>query len=77
MSGLAQKVPDPQEWDLATLCETHRMAATDVAKPPVADYYFALNQLLIDCTEAALNVSDDISTTYFTHSGQTNQSLLI
>ena len=77
MSGLAQKVPDPQEWDLATLCETHRMAATDAAKPPVADYYFALNQLLIDCTEAALNVSDDISTTYFTHSGQTNQSLLI
>ncbi len=76
MSGLAQKVPDPQEWDLATLCETHHMAPTEAVPKPAADYYFALNQLLIDCTEAALNVSDDISTTYFTHSGQTNQSLL-
>ena len=76
LSGLAQQVPDPQEWDLATLCETHRLAPKDAAKEPAADYYFALNQLLIDCTEAALNVSDDISTTYFTHSGQTNQSLL-
>ena len=89
LSGLAQQVPDPQEWDLATLCETHRLPATagavagtadgaaDSAQPPAADYYFALNQLLIDCTEAAMNVSDDISTTYFTHSGQTNQSLQI
>ena len=77
-SGLAQQVPDPQEWDLATLCETHRLAsddATPASKVPAPDYYFALNQLLIDCTEAALIVSDDISTTYFTHSGQTNQSL--
>ena len=76
LSGLAQKVPDPQGWDLATLCETHRLAAKPDDARPAEDYYFALNQLLIDCTEAALNVSDDISTTYFTHSGQTNQSLL-
>jgi hypothetical protein len=38
-------------------------------------YYFALNELLIQCTAAAFHISEEISATYFTHSGETKQSM--
>jgi hypothetical protein len=38
-------------------------------------YYFALNELLIQCSAAAFHISEEISATYFTHSGETKQSM--
>jgi hypothetical protein len=58
-------VPNPQEWDLEVLCET----APDSALPP------HLMDLLLALGGAAFAVSEEISTTYFTHSGQTKQSV--
>ena len=74
--ALYLKVPVPTAWSLAQLCET-QPNLTEVAGESSLDvgYFFALNDLLLRCTTAAFTVSDDISTTYFTHSGQTDQSL--
>ncbi len=74
--ALYLKVPAPTAWSLAQLCETQAnlLETVDDAGPEVG-YFFALNDLLLQCTTAAFTVSDGISTTYFTHSGQTNQSL--
>jgi uncharacterized circularly permuted ATP-grasp superfamily protein/uncharacterized alpha-E superfamily protein len=74
--ALYLKVPVPTAWSLAQLCETqpNLTEAADESSPDVG-YFFALNDLLLRCTTAAFTVSDDISTTYFTHSGQTDQSL--
>ena len=67
LSALALRVPDPTAWSLAQLCE---------AQPGTAPgYFYALNDLLMQCTAAAFNVSDEISATYFTHSGEIKQSL--
>jgi len=62
---LSHKVPDPDTWDLQTLCACEG----DAVFPP------ALQVLLDGLMEAAYVVSDEISITYFTHSGDTNQSL--
>ncbi len=70
--ALALRVPDPMSWGLEQLCET-LPGSTSPDTEPV--YYFALNDLLRQCTAAAFNVSDEISTTYFTHSGETQQSV--
>ena len=77
--GLASRVPDPDVWKLAALCET--FPASPVAGAPGSlagepGYYFALNELLIDCTAAAFNVAEEIGTTYFTHSGLAKQTHL-
>ncbi len=61
---LSHSVPDPNRWQLETLCE----AGAD------ADYT-ALSDLLQGCGEAAYQVSEEISATYFTHSGEAGQSL--
>ena len=67
LSALALRVPDPTAWSLAQLCE---------AQPGTAHgYFYALNDLLMQCTAAAFNVSDEISAIYFTHSGEIKQSL--
>jgi len=64
--GLASMVvPNPDYWDLATLCET----------PPGSMHPPALIALLGAVASAAYTVSDDISATYFTHSGETKTSL--
>jgi hypothetical protein len=34
-----------------------------------------LIQLLLDCSQAAFHVSEEIGATYFTHSGESGQSL--
>jgi uncharacterized alpha-E superfamily protein len=64
LSPLSLRVPNPDAWDLATLCETR----PESIEPP------ALMELLDDLIEAALAVSEVISTTYFTHSGQASHS---
>jgi uncharacterized circularly permuted ATP-grasp superfamily protein/uncharacterized alpha-E superfamily protein len=70
--ALALRVPDPATWSLEQLCEALPSGASPGSEP---DYFHALTDLLLQCTAAALNVSDEISTTYFTHSVETKQSV--
>ena len=65
---IAVKVPDPDTWNFAS--PNHGRDESASLVEPVS-----LQQLLSALTSSAYNVSDAISTTYFTHSGQTNQSL--
>ena len=75
-SALSMQVPDPSAWSLARLCETQPIEATsDNEAGTEPGCYFALNDLLLQCTGAAFNVSEAISTTCFTHSGKTKQSV--
>jgi uncharacterized alpha-E superfamily protein len=62
---LSLRVPNPDQWDLAHLCETTH---GNTQLP-------ALTTLLLSLGSAAFAVSEEISTTYFTHSGQTKQSV--
>jgi len=67
LGALSLRVPDPQTWDLAQLCETRPSGSNG--------YFFALNDLLLQCSGAAIDVSDAINSAYFTHSGEINQSV--
>jgi uncharacterized circularly permuted ATP-grasp superfamily protein/uncharacterized alpha-E superfamily protein len=76
-SALSPRVPDPAAWSLAQLCEPlpgDNEAAEQAGTE--AGYFLALNDLLLQCISAAFNVSEDIGTTYFTHSGETKQSVV-
>ena len=65
LCALALMVPDPSAWSLEQLCEAQ----------PDPGYFFTLNDLLLQCVSAALKASDKISTTYFTHSRESKQSV--
>jgi uncharacterized circularly permuted ATP-grasp superfamily protein/uncharacterized alpha-E superfamily protein len=65
LSPMSLRVPDPQTWDLVDLCDAPASGLT----PP------ALMALLQSLGTAAFSVSEEVSTTYFTHSGQTKRSL--
>jgi uncharacterized alpha-E superfamily protein len=67
--ALSLRVPDPKNWRLETLCQSQSGSAQEPG------HYFALNDLLIQCSGAAFHISEEISTTYFTHSGETKQSM--
>ncbi|MDD3934827.1 circularly permuted type 2 ATP-grasp protein [Rhodoferax sp.] len=79
---LSLKVPNPRTWGLAQLCDetpdlvTPAHGSNSVADPiaPTARYAL-LKDVLIQCSNASFQVSDEISATYFTHSGLANQSL--
>ncbi len=76
LCNLSLRVPDPNAWNLAHLCEAQpHTGAADQDAGAANGYFFALTDLLLQCTAAAFNVSNEISTTYFTHSGETNQSM--
>ncbi len=64
LSELALRVPDPQSWSLDALCEPD----SDAAYPLLLD-------VLRQCTQAAFDVSEDVSQLYFTHSDEARQSL--
>jgi len=79
---LSHKVPNPGSWGLAQLCDS----APDLVSPALdsnnasatgeaAPRYELLKDVLHQCSHASFVVSDEISTTYFTHSGLVNQSL--
>lgn len=72
LHALSLEVPDPAAWSLEELCESQPVA---IPQGNSGTYFFALNDLLLQCTAAAFRVSDAISTTYFTHSGETKQSV--
>jgi uncharacterized alpha-E superfamily protein len=82
LCALSLKVPNPNSWGLAQLCDD----APDLVTPAQAvnsalttgqatPRYELLKGVLYQCTQASFVVSDDISATYFTHSGLANQSL--
>ncbi|MEI8028334.1 MAG: circularly permuted type 2 ATP-grasp protein [Comamonadaceae bacterium] len=82
LSALSLRVPDPSKWNLAQLCETqlnHSSVVSgqvpDTGSTTESGYYFAMNDLLLQCVNAAFHVSEEISTTYFTHSAETKQSM--
>ncbi len=75
LSDLALQVPNPNAWGLAQLCDLQADLATPTCEPAPPPRYQLLNTLLTQCMDAAFAVSQDISTTYFTHSGVLNRSL--
>jgi uncharacterized alpha-E superfamily protein len=62
-------VPDPDTWTFAPDGQAADGANSDLIEP------LSLRELLGTLAASAYNVSDAISTTYFTHSGQTKQSV--
>jgi uncharacterized circularly permuted ATP-grasp superfamily protein/uncharacterized alpha-E superfamily protein len=68
LSAISLKVPDPDNWNFA------RPGSVDGETGSLVEPV-SLQQLLAALASSAYDVSDAISTTYFTHSGQTNQSL--
>ena len=84
LCAMSLRVPDPKSWQLEALCQSQVALvkrAPEFGRPSQAHknqeagYFFNLNALLIQCTAAAFNISEEISSTYFTHSGETNQSM--
>lgn len=82
LCALSLKVPNPNSWGLAQLCDdapdlvTPAQAANNASTTgQTAPRYALLKDVLTQCTQASFVVSDDISATYFTHSGLANQSL--
>ena len=76
LCSLSLRVPDPAAWNLANLCEAQAQASVAGQEADTAHgYFFALHDLLLQCMAAAFNVSNEISATYFTHSGETKQSM--
>ncbi|MFZ2123220.1 MAG: circularly permuted type 2 ATP-grasp protein [Rhodoferax sp.] len=82
LCALSLKVPDPRTWGLAQLCDeapdlvTPAQKQGDGSEPgDPALQYALLKDVLYQCTQASFVVSDDISATYFTHSGLANHSL--
>jgi uncharacterized alpha-E superfamily protein len=82
LCALSLKVPNPGTWGLAQLCDE----APDLVTPAQTQgdgselgdpalQYALLKDVLYQCTQASFVVSDDISATYFTHSGLANHSL--
>jgi uncharacterized alpha-E superfamily protein len=65
LSPLSLKVPAPQDWDFAS----DHAQASELLEP------LSLLELLRTLRASAFQVSDEISTTYFTHSTDTNQSM--
>ena len=79
LCALALKIPNPNTWGLAQLCELtpdltspyQDSDSTSAARPR----YALLRDVLYQCTAAAHAVSEEISVTYFTHSGLANRSV--
>jgi len=71
LSPMSLLVPDPSLWDLAQLCTTEVAETGDMATTAWRQF----DQLLDQCMAAAHNVSEQISATYFTHSGASEQSV--
>ena len=71
LSALSLQVPNPNSWNLDQLCMFDALGGGAGARQPMT----ALANLLAQCNDAAFDVSEVISTTYFTHSGESRQSV--
>ncbi len=65
LSTLSLSVPNPDVWDLEEFCRTETEQ----------HQHLHLVDLLQTCTKSAYTESDEISVVYFTHSGESKQSL--
>jgi uncharacterized alpha-E superfamily protein len=72
LSALSLQVPDPKRWNLDQLC-MFDTPAVETSAPP--EPMTALTEVLTQCNNAAFDVSEIISATYFTHSGDSRQSV--
>ncbi len=80
LSPMSLQVPDPGGWQLAQLC---LVDPEDKAADPDADADLAASGLrmpgllavLEQCAQSAHDISELISATYFTHSGESEQSV--
>jgi uncharacterized alpha-E superfamily protein len=81
---LSLRIPVPSAWGLEQLCGVrpdHTTQAVPSAHQAVnagaePGYFYALNDLLLQCESAAFQMSEQISTTYFTHSGDAKRSVV-
>jgi uncharacterized circularly permuted ATP-grasp superfamily protein/uncharacterized alpha-E superfamily protein len=72
LSALSLQVPNPNSWNLDQLCMFDPLGGSGgVDEQPMT----ALVNLLAQCDDAAFDVSEVISATYFTHSGESRQSV--
>jgi uncharacterized circularly permuted ATP-grasp superfamily protein/uncharacterized alpha-E superfamily protein len=72
LSDLSRRVPDPKTWELDRLCAVSNAGVDDRSN---VQNLLALRELLDLCVDTSFNVSEIISATYFTHSGEARQSL--
>jgi uncharacterized circularly permuted ATP-grasp superfamily protein/uncharacterized alpha-E superfamily protein len=61
---IARVIPDPQSWTLEALCEVD-----------ADDRYTALLGILQECVASAFQLSDDLSSQYFAHTGDGRYSV--
>ncbi len=74
LSPMSLQVPDPAQWDLAMLACAQQSSTNDSEAAPLPSWP-GLQQVLDQCTQSAHLVSELISATYFTHSGESEQSV--
>lgn len=75
LSPMSLQVPDPKTWDLASLCAVDPrtgVPATSTTTPELP----LLQEVLDQCWQAAHDISEVISATYFTHSGVSEKSVV-
>ena len=71
LHALSLQVPDLAAWSLPQLCEA-RPIGSPLDNAP--GYFFALNDLLLQCQAAAFHVSNAINAAYFSHTGERIES---
>ncbi|MEP6969104.1 MAG: circularly permuted type 2 ATP-grasp protein [Betaproteobacteria bacterium] len=75
LSPMSLQLPDPSSWDLATLCAADPQI--DIPTQVTSPVNLPLLQAVLDqCWQAAQDVSERISATYFTHSDASEQSVV-
>ncbi|MFC5519328.1 circularly permuted type 2 ATP-grasp protein [Polaromonas jejuensis] len=72
LRGMAWSLPDPDNWVLADLCESTPASSQGSDK---TRRYGKLHDLLEECSQAALELSDTLSRRYFSHADSGSQSL--
>ncbi len=72
LSTLSLRVPDPKAWDLMTLCA---LGDSGLDNSGSVQNMTVLRALLRQCSDAAYDVSETISATYFTHAAVPKHSL--
>ena len=75
MPDLAMELPDPGSWALADLCQEAQASASDGENENGGQHDGRLVQLLEQCCDAALDLSDTLSRRYFSHAASASQSL--
>lgn len=75
MPDLAMELPDPGSWALADLCQEVPARTGEGEDENGEQHDGRLVQLLEQCCDAALELSDTLSRRYFSHAASASQSL--